>query len=229
MDPTEYKRRAMHQTAAMLRPAKWARREGQFKLDDPEEMPLIFTEIRQQAAKHKTPVKFTPVTKTPSTLTDGWGQRFSVYAGHTALFLRWLWRDEKHSFISPEMSIELGPVDLKLSTSDNMRALSHLRSTGRAMHVFWVAARDAIAAVRCASRKKTWEDVLPSNIVRWADCHLHNLGLECMDNQRVALLKSPSQMRRFKKQRDKGCCGSYEEVLDGPDGKKYILGCNHGH
>ena len=171
---------------------------------------------------------FTPVVKQRSILKDGRGQRFIFYAGRTTLSLRWLWENEHQPAVS-EMRINLGPVDLKLSMADNMKALSHLRSADRSMHVFWVAAREAIAAARCASREKYWYDVLPSDIVRWADCHLHNLGLECMDNQRVALLKSPSQMRRFKRQRDKGCCGSYEEVLNGPDGKKYILGCNHGH
>ena len=229
MDPAEYKRRAMHRTSALLRPAKWARREGQFRLDDPTDMLIIFAEIRQQTTKLKRPVKFTPMAKQPSALADGYGQRFFLCVDRTTLSLRWKWRDEKHTFIPPEMSIELGPVDLKLSTADNMKALPHLRSTDRAMHVFWVAARDAVAAARCASRKKSWEDVLPSNIVRWAHSYFDRLELECMDNRRVALLKSSSQMRRFKKQRDEGCCGSHEEVLDGPDGRKYILGCNHSH
>lgn len=218
----------MHQTDTMLRPSKWARREGQFRLDDPTDMLIIFAEIRRQTAKLKRPVKFTPVAKQRSNLVDGRGQRF-IFHVSGRLTLSWLWEDEKRSFMSSEMRIDLGPVDLKLSTADNMKALPHLRSTDGAMHVFWVAAREAIAAARFERQKKNWDDVLPSNIVRWADCHLHNLGLECMDNQRVALLKSPSQMRRFKKQRDRGCCGSYEEVLDGPDGKKYILGANHGH
>jgi hypothetical protein len=231
MDPGEYKRLAMHQTAAALKPMKWARREGRFKLEDPAEMAHIFAEIRQQTVLLKRPVKYRPEPKEKWTLLDDRGQRFAFRVTNGALFLHWTWKDKKHSFLCPQMTIELGPVDLKLSTADNMRALRHLRRPAHegSAHVFWVAAREAIAAARCASWAKSWDEVLPGDVVRWANAYFAQLELDCMDNCRVALLKSPSQMRRFKKQRDSGCCGSHEEVLDGPDGKKYILGCNYGH
>ena len=230
MDPKEYRRQALFATADAARPAKWARRAGVFVLEDPAEMAHIFAEIHLQTAQLKQPVKYRPEPRAKWALLDDRGQRFTFQVMKGALFLYWAWKDKKASLFSTVMTIELGPVDLKLSTADNMRVLSHLRHPqDRSVHVFWVAAREAIAAERSASQEKRWDGVLPGDVVRWANAYFAQRKLDFMDNRRVALLRSPSQMRRFKKQRNNGCCGSHEEVLEGPDGKRYILGCNRGH
>jgi hypothetical protein len=81
------------------------------------------------------------------------------------------------------------------------------------------------------SMVKTWEDVLSTDIVNWAWFKFGKLTVDkdCVDNFRVANMGKSSQMRRYKRQRDKGCCGSFESVEIGPDGDRYLLGFNHGH
>jgi hypothetical protein len=77
---------------------------------------------------------------------------------------------------------------------------------------------------------KPWHEVLPPRVVAWARERLRTRNCEesCVDNERVALISSPSQMRRFRKQRDNGCCGSDEwgEVFEG---ERYLFGYNYGH
>lgn len=54
-----------------------------------------------------------------------------------------------------------------------------------------------------ALEAKHWEDTLPSEIVRWASTIMDQatVGLDCVDNGRVAMIRSTSQMRRYKAQR----------------------------
>lgn len=80
------------------------------------------------------------------------------------------------------------------------------------------------------SKERTWEQALPPNIVLWADdvIRTESDGLNCVDNARVGKLGS-SQMRRYRRQQDGGCCGSSDFVRTGPDGKRYAIGFNFGH
>ena len=80
------------------------------------------------------------------------------------------------------------------------------------------------------SKERTWEQALPPVIVRWADdvIRIESDGLHCVDNARVGKVGS-SQMRRYRRQKDDGCCGSSDTVHTGPDGKRYAIGFNFGH
>lgn len=98
--------------------------------------------------------------------------------------------------------------------------------------VLYEAARKAVKRAK-APVPKGYQDVLPENVVRWAESAI---GAEmkkrkelCVDNYRVARLGSSTQMRRYRKQQKNGCCGSFDEVRKGPDGQKYLIGCNYGH
>ena len=82
-------------------------------------------------------------------------------------------------------------------------------------------------------KAKLWEEVLPKHIVTWARDEIHSIitneECECVDNSRVARMDSPSQMRRFRKQRENGCCESVNRKVIGPDGNYYLIGFNCGH
>lgn len=87
----------------------------------------------------------------------------------------------------------------------------------------------AIRREKFILEEKEYHQVLPKEIVSWAEDLLNSLSKEysCVDSYRVANIKKSSQVKRFK--RNRSCCGSYEEIFAGPDGNKYILGFNHGH
>lgn len=52
--------------------------------------------------------------------------------------------------------------------------------------------------------------------------------LDFADNIRFAETGKPGEMRRFRRAREQGCCGSTERyVIIGT--KQYIIGCNYGH
>jgi hypothetical protein len=80
---------------------------------------------------------------------------------------------------------------------------------------------------------KGWKNILPLNIVDWANNEFRKIieteDLEYVDNYRVADIKKSSQVRRYKKQKENGCCGYFDTKLTGPDGRVYLLGCNYGH
>lgn len=50
----------------------------------------------------------------------------------------------------------------------------------------------------------------------------------CVDNHRWAALDSRADMRRYRRQRDKGCCGSHDEEIS-ILGRKFMIGWNYGH
>ena len=81
------------------------------------------------------------------------------------------------------------------------------------------------------SRKKSWEDVLPPEIVKWAWGRLDQTSgnQPCVDNYRVARLGSTPQKRRYRSQHKRGCSGFADWKAKGPDGKWYALGYNYGH
>ena len=223
MLPSEYKRRALHNVVS--RPGKWSRREGTFTMvGHMEELPALFAEM--EMLWQKASGRWRLDRKHTMEIGDGRGQTIVCSVEGDKLVLRWRWRQDLVSLLSFEaMTIYLGTVDLSLPTWHNMRAFEGLRLR----QVFWDAARNAIAWARYDKGKKSWEDVLPADIVRWAHHEFAAWELDCMDNTRVALLTSSSQKRRFKKQAEHGCCGSHSEIRTGPDGKKYLLGANYGH
>lgn len=80
-------------------------------------------------------------------------------------------------------------------------------------------------------QRKSWEDVLPREIVLWADGIFMAASSpgDCMDNTRVARVGNTSQVRRYRSQYGNGCCGFEDFRRVGPDGRAYMLGYNFGH
>lgn len=223
MDPKEYKQRAL--AAAM--PNKWARREGNFLVEEPSDLSAIFAEMNLHWPATQRPIRWHPDPMNEGDLVSWstkYGQRVHFAAQGRTLALVWTWHDDRTHWMR-FMRIVLGHIDLTKSTPEIMRPFEGLRE----QPLFWKAARDAVARARYDRRRKSWDDVLPNNIVTWALDIVAGWDNPCTDNIRAALMSSPSQMRRFRKQRNNGCCGSHEETLKGPDGKKYLLGCNFGH
>lgn len=98
----------------------------------------------------------------------------------------------------------------------------------------WVkVAYKTIRRARFEAERREWEDVLPKAIVNWADDQIMRDIAEnesqCCDNTRVALVGNTSQERRYRRQKERGCCGSTDWTATGPDGKVYMLGYNFGH
>jgi hypothetical protein len=63
--------------------------------------------------------------------------------------------------------------------------------------------------------------------------YLHSLteNESCVDNLRWALVSSRKDMKRFRDQRESGCCGSHDEyiTLGFFPPRKFIVGYNYGH
>jgi hypothetical protein len=86
---------------------------------------------------------------------------------------------------------------------------------------------------RYSDRFKEWDECsgLSDQIREWASRELdaHSADEDCRDNWRVARLGNRNQMRRYRRQKENGCCGEAEFFLTGPDGHNYVLGYNYGH
>lgn len=83
-----------------------------------------------------------------------------------------------------------------------------------------------------AGQAKDWDQVLPRPVRDWAYSKLEELQRDCdfVDNSRVARKGNTAQVRRYKRQRDNGCCGFHDSEAVCPiDGKTYLLGFNFGH
>lgn len=52
---------------------------------------------------------------------------------------------------------------------------------------------------------------------------------DCPDNFRYAEIGNEEQLAWYEDVRKTGCCGEEEFQREGPDGKTYMLGFNHGH
>jgi len=98
--------------------------------------------------------------------------------------------------------------------------------------VLYEAARFAVKEARCP-QEKSYEQFLSKDIARWAERRIQEeveeLEATCVDNWRVARLGNSPQMRRYRRQQKRGCCGSHDIIRKGPDGNKYMLGFNYGH
>lgn len=93
--------------------------------------------------------------------------------------------------------------------------------------------RKKIGEYRLYMRRKTWyEAIADKRIVAWANDCLSELeeNYDCVDNVRVANSRKSSQIRRYMRQKDNGCCGSFDVKKTCPvDGQVYYLGFNYGH
>ena len=51
----------------------------------------------------------------------------------------------------------------------------------------------------------------------------------CIDNERWAKKSDPISVARYEYHAKRGCCGSHDEEVIGPDGETYLIGFNYGH
>ena len=135
---------------------------------------------------------------------------------------------------SESMVTTLVPVDFDRPESDRaywdaVRSSVYALIPGRTDcgRLFWKQVRQSLFR----RRVKSWRQALPSFLVEWADEVLDQMSAdyECVDNRRVARLGSTPQMRRYQRQVARGCCGSRDFRLIGPDRRQYTLGFNYGH
>lgn len=82
--------------------------------------------------------------------------------------------------------------------------------------------------------QKSWDEVLPKNVAAWLHEYIWDVVAEmderCVDNLRVANVKSTAQKRRYRSQQKHGCCGFWDSVVDCPiDNNRYYVGFNYGH
>lgn len=96
-----------------------------------------------------------------------------------------------------------------------------------------IAARlwKGVKCQRMRAQEKCWRDVVDAEIVKWAEGALRKKSEhdDCVDNYRAARKDRSSQRRRYRRQKDGGCCGSHDFEAKGPDGHMYMLGYNYGH
>lgn len=86
---------------------------------------------------------------------------------------------------------------------------------------------------------KEWEETMTQEEVNFCyksifDVIDKNEGISCVDNHRAARIWVSSQRRRYKKQKDRGCCGFYDAVVQRWNPEKnrfdlYMIGFNYGH
>lgn len=58
----------------------------------------------------------------------------------------------------------------------------------------------------------------------WEEIGRLTEGYDCVDNVRVANIHSKNQIRKYNKQKDEGCCGSFDTVVG-----NWMIGFNYGH
>jgi hypothetical protein len=131
-------------------------------------------------------------------------------------------------------SVLLVSVDLKTPVADKAywggireEVFKLLPNHGNLASFLW----KRVKAERMCAQYKSWRDVLPPDIVRWAQGVLDEVSKDdcCVDNYRVARVRNSSQRRRYRRQKEHGCCGFMDFVREGPDGHRYMLGFNYGH
>ena len=54
-------------------------------------------------------------------------------------------------------------------------------------------------------------------------------GKSCIDNHRWAKIGNSADMRRYRRAKDKGCCGFYDDKIFIPFVGSFLIGFNYGH
>jgi hypothetical protein len=71
---------------------------------------------------------------------------------------------------------------------------------------------------------------IPPSVIEWGIAYVNEaVKGPFRDNFRMARVWKSSDCRRYQREKKNGCCGFYDELVIGPDGNKYLLGCNYGH
>lgn len=129
-----------------------------------------------------------------------------------------------------ELLDRLGIVDFVVTGRDHWKAMYRRVDESGETAALRNAALALIGKFRGNARKKSWEQVLPADVVAWADMQYATEsarnGDPCINNFRCADIRKSSQMRRF--HRDEGCCGRHHWTA-WYHGREYLMGFNYGH
>jgi hypothetical protein len=156
-----------------------------------------------------------------------------LFVGYRGVLLRPPKGDDE-LFRSIDDTETLVPIDIKRPLTDKaywgaVRAgvFGLLPNNSECGQLLW----KRIKEFRMREQSKRWDEVLSDTIVKWAweTLDKESEGCDCVDNYRVAAVRSSPQMRRYKRQKEHGCCGSRNFRRKGPDGQTYALGFNYGH
>lgn len=90
-------------------------------------------------------------------------------------------------------------------------------------------AKREVKARLAECQERRWQQRYSQEIEGWVNILLQGLDLEFTDNVRVACVRDRRALRAYRRQGALGCCGFYDETHTGPDGRKYLIGCNYGH
>jgi hypothetical protein len=80
----------------------------------------------------------------------------------------------------------------------------------------WIASGDVTEIMEFASKEEANE---------WMEKEVDD---PCIDNYRFAFLDNESEMIKYEKDKDQGCCGVFDQVIK-INGRKATIGCNYGH
>jgi hypothetical protein len=86
--------------------------------------------------------------------------------------------------------------------------------------------------IREKAEAKRWSDLGP--LAQWLRSMINDamkrVGSPCIDNERWAEFGSSSQMRRYRRRRERRGCGSCDEVIThNTTGRQFLIGFNYGH
>lgn len=144
-----------------------------------------------------------------------------IYDGKFTVYLTQWGRGARHHLPMPKNLTELNLV------------LKRYRSKFKYLHE-WEQLCKKLKDDLYEHRFKSWDDAIDPEIVKWLyktiNDHVITNDDTCNDNYRAACKSVSSQMRRYKRDRDTGCCGYYDKVVTCPiDNEEYLIGFNYGH
>lgn len=89
-----------------------------------------------------------------------------------------------------------------------------------------------IERIKDQAEARRWAALGP--LADWLRCEMaraeHESAHNCIDNTRWAEMRISSQMRRYRRQQENGCCGRHDEVVTHPaTGRRFLIGFNYGH
>jgi len=82
---------------------------------------------------------------------------------------------------------------------------------------------------RFIGTKKYIGNKVPPEIREALEERIEKCRLEYADNFRFSPMDDPEGLVQFEEVKTHGCCGSYEREVFDKTGRKWLIGCNHGH
>ncbi len=76
-------------------------------------------------------------------------------------------------------------------------------------------------------------NLYPNEVSSWLYSEINKMKKEindpCLDNVRFASIKSSSQMKRYNRLKNAGCCGFRDKLITHEIYGSFMIGCNYGH